>query len=572
MSLLSPFASPPGAVSDVNKKILPPPLLDGKENMEPESSKQKRKVTFITPARPESAAFSAAPGVGSNCPIPLSNNSAQQTPSQDQQEVRSCDPWSELRDLDDLERWSERSTVVTKADHESYLKYARDVVEELVASLPCYDEEEFRCASEMFSANGVSDFDMDFLDSVGTGQSQDAALARQSLYVRFDPLVNRPSPLPADRNPGAAFDEGITSTASGSDLLQLDTPRPTCPAVSRLKDSATPLAMPSLTPTGNAISFSPVPGGVPPSCTTQQCAVTTPTADDASGRAADQKADGVAARALPNAPLNLLDNATPILQRTAASQCTDNEESAGIAAGADEGSAVIELKFTEADLQFKIKDAVAEAVNRAKEQMSNESAIYDLELDRLSSETAALKTQSVEREELLKEMRQAVTQCQASAAERTDQSDAEIAGVINERNKVAGVNEQLRKDVESLDNSYLDLFSRFEKLRHTLIALQSGVADAEEKEKAARTLYDEAAVKCRRLKESAEEKLTGANSRMEQLRKDHTSEVAILNANVKKTTILIDNLHRSVRQKDDDKSKLTAICDDMMKSMESGAR
>ena len=145
-------------------------------------------MTFISPVRQELAAVTV-----NTQPISIATE-CHPGENETQQLEEGEDPWSELRDLDDMERWSERSTVVTKADHAAYLCYAREIVEDLVSNLACYHQEEFRSASEMFSTQGVSEFELDFLDNVGTGATTDAALARQSLYVRFDPLVQKNTP------------------------------------------------------------------------------------------------------------------------------------------------------------------------------------------------------------------------------------------------------------------------------------------------------------------------------------------------------------------------------------------
>ena len=57
-----------------------------------------------------------------------------QTPARTPKAVKSFSPsaWSALRELDDHERWVERTSVVTKQDHDDYAILAREFLDEIV--------------------------------------------------------------------------------------------------------------------------------------------------------------------------------------------------------------------------------------------------------------------------------------------------------------------------------------------------------------------------------------------------------------------------------------------------------
>ncbi|XP_071947046.1 uncharacterized protein [Antedon mediterranea] len=88
-------------------------------------------------------------------------------------------------------------------------------------------EEEFFPAEEVFVPADPAAFDVDFLEKAGSGSSfQESALARQSLYVKFDPLVK-----PADSLALASARSlpQVMKTVGENDLFQMDTPPPSKP-------------------------------------------------------------------------------------------------------------------------------------------------------------------------------------------------------------------------------------------------------------------------------------------------------------------------------------------------------
>lgn len=89
------------------------------------------------------------------------------------------------------------------------------------------EDDEFRPASEVFGKGGM---DLDYLSQHGGGSSSVSHLARQSLYVKFDPLVGgRPSIM--GRPSVAPYTLGRTEGgAEGGDLIAMNSPSPTKPA------------------------------------------------------------------------------------------------------------------------------------------------------------------------------------------------------------------------------------------------------------------------------------------------------------------------------------------------------
>ncbi|XP_033119424.1 transforming acidic coiled-coil-containing protein 3-like isoform X2 [Anneissia japonica] len=91
-------------------------------------------------------------------------------------------------------------------------------------------EEEFFPAEEVFAPADPAAFDVDFLEKAGSTSSfQASALARQSLYVKFDPLV-KPE-IKSDSPIRSKLPPAVTrlGEVDEEDLFQMDTPPPSKP-------------------------------------------------------------------------------------------------------------------------------------------------------------------------------------------------------------------------------------------------------------------------------------------------------------------------------------------------------
>lgn len=87
-------------------------------------------------------------------------------------------------------------------------------------------EDEFRPATEVFGKSSAG-LDLDYLNQHGSGTSSVSHLARQSLYVKFDPLVGgRPSVM---GRPSVAPYKAAGAESANDDLIAMNSPSPTKP-------------------------------------------------------------------------------------------------------------------------------------------------------------------------------------------------------------------------------------------------------------------------------------------------------------------------------------------------------
>lgn len=163
-----------------------------------------------------------------------SDRDNQPLPAQ-QQGKPPVEGWEQIRALDEVENWAERTRVVSRQDHQYYTECAQEFIHDLVDSMPAdveragigpgdEQQNEFQYMNEFsdqdFQGSAVQ-LDVDYLEKVSSTTSEPSALARQSLYVKFDPLVGGGSPR------GRAGHTPLmpaVARAGSSDLLMLDTP------------------------------------------------------------------------------------------------------------------------------------------------------------------------------------------------------------------------------------------------------------------------------------------------------------------------------------------------------------
>lgn len=115
-----------------------------------------------------------------------------------------------------------------------------DILEDTEAG-PDINDDEFKSANEIFK--DPSSFD--FLSQHGTGNEAALALARQSLYVKFDPLIGgRPSIMPKNSRISEENDEEDEESNNNlnhnADLIAMNSPSPsrkTLPKNQRILDS-----------------------------------------------------------------------------------------------------------------------------------------------------------------------------------------------------------------------------------------------------------------------------------------------------------------------------------------------
>ena len=432
--------------------------------------------------------------------------------------------WNHIRELDEVENWAERTRVVSKEDHLLYTRCAQDIVSEVVDKITASEMEQQPSDEfgymEQFSdsdfQSNVQQLDVDYLEKLGSAHSsQSSSLARESLYVKFDPLVGTASP----RRPVQKISKAPSKQlkAVSEDLLMMDTPP-------RIGIHAVNLPPPHPSPpsaTIDILSWSP-----------NQSNPKEPTGtivDLSSGR--DENT---------NTLIKIL-------------KYGDEDIEQLVQSALKEERAMHEAAMATLREECSRKDG---GTQKRVEKAERECQAYRAELALHASDKAKLK------EELDKWRMQ---------VDKYAESESRIIDCYEKLKEDAKRVEEQRKqaitDFESLEKSFADLHQRYLKLKSTSQGLlkneqilKQQVSELEEERKADQERY-------LALEAETKAKLVEANQTFETMKKEATSEVAVAKANIKKMTVQIASLQQALQQKELEKQELTQICDDLMKEL-----
>ncbi|KAG8137731.1 hypothetical protein E2320_004940, partial [Naja naja] len=350
----------------------------------------------------------------------------------------------------------------------------------------CIESEEFRSPMEVLGAQ------LDYLEQFGMASLKESVLRKQSLYLKFDPLL-RGSP----RKKGPDPDPGALPVAP---LLQNGTStKPASPEVKapeqeeKLVDLNFPI-FPDL-PQAEA------PAGVP---------------------------------AGHKAPLFFC--AQPLDAATGG------------------------LKSSEKDLE--------EALEQVK--LERDAAVQNLtaKLQKKEAEASEWQKKYVKMHAEKKEMQKIVAEFEKVTLEvmADCQSQKELAK--QELQKALDGKQQAVSDLNALEKSFSEFFSRFTKQKKAIEGFQKNeetlkkcVEDYLERIKKEEQRYQT-------LKAHAEEKLDRANEEIAQVRNKARLEVAALEASLRKEQMRAQSLESSLEQKVKENEELTVFCDELISGME----
>ncbi|XP_070540644.1 transforming acidic coiled-coil-containing protein 3-like isoform X29 [Ptychodera flava] len=368
------------------------------------------------------------------------------------------------------------------------------------------DYDEFKPASEAFNPADPNAFDIDYLEKAGGSSTfKESALARQSLYVKFDPLVEGGSPKGVQR--GTAAKAGLPSlgevSMEGEDLLQMSTP----------PGNRTALHQNHLL---NSV---------------KKAEERVPTPDKGVDKLLQFSPSGEAMVTETDAP-----------KRTQSTDSPDGD--AGI---------VQPLLYTQLDLN--------EALKRAREDFMREMDKKEGEQKRLTKEFEEMQQHNLEMRTIVSEYEKTIQQMIEDSDKGKTVSKEALTEMQRER-------DQALEDMSSVESAFSDLHRRYEKLKTAVEGykkneeiLKKCVADYQAKLKKQEQRYQT-------LKSHAEEKIESANLEIEKVRKANAAEIAGLQAGLKREQMKVQSLEKTVDQKTKENQELTSICDELIAKMQ----
>ncbi len=362
---------------------------------------------------------------------------------------------------------------------------------------PDINDDEFRSANEIFK--DPSSFD--FLSQHGSGNEAAQALARQSLYVKFDPLIGgRPSIMPpsgntiSEEDPDADDNHDVhgVSKQNNNDLIAMNSPSPRKPVVVNNSNSKGTVNLGS----GDASAQSPIHHE---------------TNNSSSSHNSDTNENNVDAD--------------------------------------DEHEAVNEQRR-----QFEERMATKQS------QMSE----LDRMTTGLSAELENLRREVRVKRESEEQMKQVLKEYEKTISELIAEKEREKVDFEEERMKLTTERDQAVEDLRNVEAAFADVHRKYERTKSVVEdfktnedQLKKYIEDYQAKIRRQEDKYE-------RLKAHAEETLEKANREIENLSKSQDTEIARLTAMLKKTEMKAVSLDRTVEQKIKENEELTAICDELI--------
>eukprot|EP00043_Microstomoeca_roanoka_P017597 m.184391 g.184391 ORF g.184391 m.184391 type:complete len:463 (-) comp16667_c3_seq1:162-1550(-) len=453
--------------------------------------------------------------------------------------------------------------------------------------------------TEQFVASSTlptSQQDLDaYLSSVGGPAHSD--LARQSLYVKFDPLVSAtpprdlpPTPTKTSETPRASSklldlqtpdfarvrrqQESTLTTPKGGvlDLLS-DTPEPTPKAttpattssaleetkkrLSQLSRASTPRSSflgssrdatsPSKAPISSPSTVSPVSSGVTPgtvpatpmTSTSIPEVNTTTTQSPVRGRN-EPSPHRQGQSQEPHSEATDIQSqplsSTP--QKRPSSQQLQQRDRLSTSSSSP-------TKMPEDDRDAKLR------------QYKEELTLAQMEIEELQDQLKKAKASNLEMSEVVLEYEKTLNQLvsEKSAAET---GDAEL------RKKV----ETLEQDLRSTETAFSDLHRKYENQKRIADNLRENEEKLKEALQQAQQAYAQTQESYTALKQHAEDRIQAANVEIARVREENKAQLAASNAKIRKLEVDIAQLKRQLEAKEADNKELTSICEDLVKQLE----
>eukprot|EP00057_Strongylocentrotus_purpuratus_P029033 XP_011683507.1 PREDICTED: transforming acidic coiled-coil-containing protein 3 isoform X4 [Strongylocentrotus purpuratus] len=387
-------------------------------------------------------------------------------------------------------------------------------------------DDEFRPAMEVFANSDPTHFDVDYLAQAGgSDEFKESALARQSLYVKFDPLVKG---CPTPQGPSAL----PALEPEGGDLLQMQTPPPGQVLDGRAKRRAAANERSNTSPENTAASKN-----------VENLLQYTPKSDFDSE---DPMDSANSSTEIPSSvPQTVTSSDEGIVQILRYSQADMDAAVLEAARSASiEAQRVAEEKYKEYEKKFHSSNENIKEVTKSKEV-----------LEKSSSDMRAL---IMEYEKSIQQLMVDVSQAKTSSDDKASQLQKE--------------KDQALEDMASVESAFSDLHRRYEKLKQTL----DGYRKNEETLKKHVTEYQGKVKKQEQryqtLKSHAEEKIEKANEQITKVTKSYQSEIAGLTANLKREQMNVEGLEKTIQQKTKQCGELTNICDELISKMGSSGQ
>ncbi|KAK7110544.1 hypothetical protein V1264_014396 [Littorina saxatilis] len=218
------------------------------------------------------------------------------------------------------------------------------------------------------------------------------------------------------------------------------------------------------------------------------------------------------------------------------------------------------LKYSQSDWN-KLKQELelnfqAQLLSKERE-WSSKLADRDSRISTLDDTNKKLRQTNEDMRTVMAEFEKTIGQLQSEKEKTTNASQLSLQDVIKER-------DQALEDLQSVETAFSDLHRRYEKTKGVVEGfkqneemLKKCVQDLQNKLKKAES-------KVQIVKEQAEEKLERATEEIEKTQKSTASDIARLEAALRKAELQVQSMESTLDQKVRENKELAAICDELI--------
>ncbi|XP_074914385.1 transforming acidic coiled-coil-containing protein 3 isoform X2 [Buteo buteo] len=374
-------------------------------------------------------------------------------------------------------------------------------------------EELFRPSSEVLGMG----IEIDYLEQFGTSSFKESALRKQSLYLKFDPLL-RDSP----RNP-------ISGTVETT--MNIMTAPLQCGPVADISKSLEEAEKPAVN-----LQNEEKPKGLD--------LLGTFTTSDTDSLIPDSLTSDVPFAASTNTAVDAIIDVLKYSQKDM-----------------DAAIELVKREVQEKQLETEEWKKKYNKLHMEYKEMGYESVLIFFYLFTSAAFVTYVQHFFMFFRKIVAEFEGTITQMMEDAQKQKEFSKKEMQRVLEEK-------QQVISDLNSMEKSFSELFKRLEKQKEVLEGYHKN-------EEALKKCVEEYLARIKKeeqryqtLKAHAEEKLHQANEEIAQVRSKAKSETAALQASLRKEQMRIQSLEKSLEQKTKENDELTKICDDLILKME----
>uniref|UniRef100_A0A914H0H3 Transforming acidic coiled-coil-containing protein C-terminal domain-containing protein n=1 Tax=Globodera rostochiensis TaxID=31243 RepID=A0A914H0H3_GLORO len=132
-------------------------------------------------------------------------------------------------------------------------------------------------------------------------------------------------------------------------------------------------------------------------------------------------------------------------------------------------------------------------------------------------------------------------------------------------NDLISERDTLRDEIAQLENSYSDLFKRYEKMRENCVLLKNSEDELKNIVEEDAAKYERLMARYQELRESAADQLNQANLEIQRMSKQHDDNTLGLRCRLKMNDAQLQTLNKTIQGKDAEIGELKTMCEDLMK-------